>query len=239
VDAEAALPHDELAGREVDGAGRLEADCRVRSARRDVAERDRLSAHDANTVGERRELAQLLEHEPGPGRLEREELYLLLRLPRHGSAVEEGAPAAHGRPLLVGAEVVDEAEDHVVHRRSLRDCDGEREVRNRALGVLGPVDRVDDHGVAPVAVNADLLRDDAHVGPVEVGEHGPLGRLVEGCRDVAALPLPDWPLALGARRHRAQYVLHVGDGRTAQLQPLPLDVRAHRGRSRRPEVSFG
>ena len=72
----------ELSGGEVDRTRRLEADDRVGAARREVAERDRLRAHDPHAVGERRELREPVEHERGPGRLDREELDVVLRRAR-------------------------------------------------------------------------------------------------------------------------------------------------------------
>ena len=49
-----------------------------------------------------------------------------------------------GHPLLARAEVVDVAEDDVVHRRAVGDRDREREERDPALRVDRAVDRVDD-----------------------------------------------------------------------------------------------
>ena len=201
-----------------------------------MAERDRLRAHHAHSIGERRELLEPVQHERRPRRLDREELDGVLGRTGQRLAVEERAAALDGRPLLVGAEVVDEAEDDVVHRLpALGHRDAEREVRNRPLGVLRAVDRVDDDRDRPVAADPDLLGDDPDVGPVEVLEHDPLGGLVERGGDVAALAEPDGPLALLPRGHRGEDGLHVGDGRPAQLEPGTHET----GRRSRPEVSLG
>ena len=85
-----------------------------------------------------------------------------------GSPFRNAPLAAHGRPLLVRAEVVDVAEEDVVDRVAVGDRDREREVRDAALGVLRAVDRVDEHRVAALAPDADLLGDDADVVAVEV-----------------------------------------------------------------------
>ena len=96
-----------------------------------------------------------------------EDLDLVLR--PHGPerlAVQPRALAASSRPLLAGAEVVDEAEDDVVHRLPLRDGDREGEERDAALRVERAVDRVDDdERQPPVAEAADLLRDDRRLPP--------------------------------------------------------------------------
>ena len=89
--------------------------------------------------------------------------------PVSGPPLRNAPPPLHGGPLLVGAEVVDEPEDDVVHRLpALGDRDAESEVRDRPLGVLRAVDRVDDNRDRPVATDPDLLGHDPDVRPVEV-----------------------------------------------------------------------
>ena len=104
------------------------------------------------------------------------------------------AAAAPPDPLLAAAEVVDVAEDDVVHRGAVRDGDRERVERQAALGVEAAVDRIDDDAPGPAAAVdalARLLRDhretDAVAGDlVEDAERGVLGRLVDGYRRVTA-----------------------------------------------------
>ena len=57
-------------------------DDRVGAPGGEVAERDRLRAHHPHAVGERRELREPVETSVGPGRLDRQELDLVLRAPR-------------------------------------------------------------------------------------------------------------------------------------------------------------
>ena len=59
LDREAALADDQLRGGEVDRARRLQADDRVGAAGGEVAVRERLRAHDAHAVGQRREPRRL------------------------------------------------------------------------------------------------------------------------------------------------------------------------------------
>ena len=156
--------------------------------------------------------------------------------PVSGLPFEERAAALDGGPLLVGAEVVDEPEDDVVHRLpALGDRDAESEVRDRPLGVLRAVDRVDDNRDRPVATDPDLLGHDPDVGPVEVLKHDPLRSLVERGRDVAALAEANGPVALLPCGHRREDGLHVADGRPAQLEPWTHET----GSRSRPEVSLG
>ena len=156
-------------------------------------------------------------------------------LPVSGCPFRNAPPpriAVHSSPA---AEVVHEPEHDVVHRLALRHRHGEREVRDRPLRVLGAVDRIDDDRDLPVAPDPDLLGDDADVGPVEMREHGALGRLVDRRRHVAALPAADRPLALLARRQLLELRPHVCGRGTAEVQP----GLGHKGSRRRPEVSFG
>ena len=129
---------------------------------------------------------------------------------------------------------MDEPEDHVVHRPTLGNRDAEREVRDRALRVLRPVDRIDADGQRSLALDPDLLGDDPDVGQVEVLQDDALRGLVERSGDVAALATADRPLALLARRHLDENRLNVANRRAAQLQP-----GAQTGWSNSPEVNFG
>src|SRR5207244_2741353 len=85
----------------------------------------------------------------------REDLDLLLRAHRaERLAVEKGAAATRRRPLLARAEVVDVAEDDVVHRLALRDRERHGEVRQAALRIQRAVDRVEHHAQRPAAAAA-------------------------------------------------------------------------------------
>ena len=85
---------------------------------REVAERERERAHDAQAVRDADDRGRLLGDRRRQRRLEREELDLVLRAHvAEPLPVQPGALAAARRPLLAGAEVVDVAEDDVAHRR--------------------------------------------------------------------------------------------------------------------------
>ena len=157
------------------------------------------------------------------------------RLGGEGDAVEGRAGAAAGGALLVGPEVVDEAEDDVAHRRPVGDGDRDRVVGEAALGVDRAVDRVDDHdhaGVAVVDLPALLAdRGEARavgVQAVELGEHGALGvgvdlqRAVAAAADVAGLEH-----ALGGRRARAQDRPQGGGRAPGRPEPVRLQRRVH------------
>src|SRR6185312_3307008 len=104
---------------------------------------------------------RLLGDERGPRRLEGEDLDLVLRPHRaERLAAQPRTLAAARRPFFARAEVVDEAEDDVVHRLPLRDRDREGEEGNPALRIERAVDRIDDDQRQPAADAADLLRDD-------------------------------------------------------------------------------
>ncbi len=111
---------------------------------------------------------------------------------QRGTAVRRALPPAGG-PLLARAQVGDEPERDVGHRRPVGDRDRESDVRQAALGVQRAVERVDDHPHAVVA-EADppaLLRERGEprtcvVQAVELGEHRVLGLLVDDQRAVAA-----------------------------------------------------
>ena len=154
-------------------------------------------------------------------------------------AVQEGAEASRRRPFLAGAEVVDEAEDDVVHRLPLGNGNREREVGNRPLGILGAVDRIDDDGERALAADPDLLGDDPDLIAVEVRENRRLRGLVDRRGHVPALSAPDRPLALLAPGHLREHGLHVGDCGPAQLEPVTGVDGAQTGSRKRPEVSFG
>jgi len=117
-----------------------------------VAERERERAHDSQAVGDSDHLGGLLGDARGERGLEREDLDLL---PRHRRVelliVQASAAAAHGRPLLAGAEVVDVAEEDVVHRLTVGDRHRDREEGDAPLGVERAVDRVDDDPKPAVA----------------------------------------------------------------------------------------
>ena len=83
-----------------------------------------------------------------------------------GMPPRKAPPAALGDPFLAGAEVVDEAEGDVVHRRSVGDREREGEERDRALRVDRPVDRIDDDAelaTAPEGAHAELLGDERQI----------------------------------------------------------------------------
>jgi hypothetical protein len=200
-----------------------------------VAVGERLRAHHAHTVRERRQRLQVLGDEGRPRRLQGQHLHVPARHAGDRAAVQQRAAAAGRRPFLARAEVVDEAEEDVVDRVAVGNRDGEAEVRNAALRVLGAVDRIDEHAVPAGSAKADLLRDDADVLPLEVLQGRPLRRLVERARVVAALAATDHALALLARRHAHEHVLDVRDRSAAELEPRT----GHSGNSSRPEVSFG
>ena len=139
----------------------------------------------------------------GSAGLDPEQLELAADAPLRGAriqprAVQQGALAAPRDPLLVRPEVVHEAEHDVGHRVALRDGQREREMRQAALGVARPVERVDhdEHRIARVEAEVDaaaLLADGREPGavrmePLQPPEHGRLGSGVDLERAVAALP---------------------------------------------------
>ena len=156
----------------------------------------------------------------GRRRLEREDLELVLRPLGQRRAVQEGAAAAHGRPLLAGAEVVDVPEDDVVHRVSVGDRDREREERDAALRVQRAVDRVDDDREAPVAEHADLLADEPHVLAAKPRENHLLRGRVERRGVVAALAVPDHRLALGPAGQLLEHARDVVPRARQSCQPV-------------------
>ena len=154
-------------------------------------------------------------------------------------AVQEGAAAALGRPLLAGAEVVDVAEDDVAHRGAVGDGEREGEEGDVALGVQRAVDRVADDAPrlpAPEDALAELLRDEreALVERLEPVHDGGLGGRVDRGRVVAALAGLQHGLALDARRQLGEHRLDVAHRVAADVEP-----RLHRGWKSRPEISFG
>ena len=151
-----------------------------------------------------------------------------------------GAPFRSAPPPRVavhsssGAEVVDVAEDDVVHRVAVGDRDRDREERDAALRVQRAVDRVDDDGPPPVALDTDLLADDAHVLAAEALEDHALGGRVDRRRLVAALARADDRLALGAQRQLVEHARDVVPRVAAERVPV-----GHTGWKSRPDVSFG
>ena len=112
----------------------------------EMAERDRLRAHDANAVGERRELLELgRSTSVGPGRLDREELDVVLRaagqrLCRSGTprrraprSTPRSEPKSWTNPKTTSSIVVPSATATQSAKYGIA-----------ALGVLRAVDRVDD-----------------------------------------------------------------------------------------------
>src|SRR5690242_18854188 len=156
-----------------------------------MAEREGKRAHDPEAVGEVRDLRRLLRDERRPGGLEGKDLDLVLRPHRAERLAVQPRPLASARrPLLAGAEVVNEAEDDVVHRLTLRDGDREREERDPALGVERAVDRVDDEERQSRPDAADLLRDHRAGRVTYASENDLLRGLVDRRRIVAAETRP-------------------------------------------------
>ena len=183
----------------------------------------------------------MLRDEIGAGRLQREELHPLSRLDRpQQRLVEERALAAAGRPLLAGAEVVDEAERDVSHRRPFGDRDREREERDSPLGVDRAVDRVDDDHVGRCLdarrADAELLGHEREVRTrgVEPLDDDPLGGGVDRRRVVPALADADYLLTLGTRRQLGEHAVDVLDRGPARSQPV-----GHKGRKSSPDGSLG
>ena len=121
-----------------------------------------------------------------------------------------------------------EPEGDVGHRRPVGDCDRERVVRGRALGVQRAVDRVDDHPHV-IGSEVDLTALLGHrAEPVtllgELGQlrkHDVFGGGVEQQRAVAAAAagarLPD---PFGGRRRLGQHALQPLHGSPADGQPV-------------------
>ena len=176
----------------------------------------------------------------GGRRLEGENLDRVLRPQRPQTrAVEERAAAALGRPLLTRTEVVDVAEDDVVHRRAVGDGEREREEGDVPLCVQRAVDRVADDAPAPAAAEdalAELLRHEREI-PVELLEppdDGRLGGRVDRSRVVAADAQPEHRLALDSSRQFGEHRLDVADRGAADVEP-----RRHSGCRSSPLISFG
>ena len=153
-------------------------------------------------------------------RLERQDLELVLGPFRERRAVATRALAFRRRPLLAGPEVVDVAEEDVVHRLPVGDGDREREERDAALRVQRAVDRVDDDRVAARPFDADLFADDGHVFAAEALEDHALGGRVDRGRLVAALARADDRLALSPTGQLGEHRLHVGARRAAEREPV-------------------
>src|SRR5690606_36279580 len=119
----------------------------------DVGGGDRDRADLAEAVGLAGERLQGRLRPFGLGRLEADDLELAVAGGHPGRGLAEvGAAAAAGRELLVGTEVVDEAELDVGHRGAGGDGDAEAVRGDRAAGVERAVDRVDhDPNLSPLA----------------------------------------------------------------------------------------
>ena len=153
----------------------------------------------------------------------------------HGAVQARSHPSL-GDPFLAATEVVDEAEDDVVHRVALGDRDRDGEERDAALRVQRAVDRVDHDPGGAVADDADLLRDDRRaLDFLQPREDHLLGRRVDRSRLVAALAVADDRLPLGARRQLLEHAAHVLDRLAAEREP----VSQHSGRNKSPLTSFG
>ena len=147
VDRETDLAAEQLRRGDVDRARRLQRADGVDAAGGEVAERERERAHDPQPVreaGDRRRVAR--RRATVQRRLEGEDLDRVLRpharrAARRSAYAPSPRRAVHSSPR---AEVVDVAEDDVVHRLAVGDGDREREERDAALRVQRAVDRVDD-----------------------------------------------------------------------------------------------
>ena len=127
VDREAALADEQLRGGDVDERAALERADGVDAAGRQVAEREREGAHDPQPVSEADDGRGLLGDETvSVASKERISIRSFGRTPPRAAPFEERPVAALGRPFLARAEVVDVAEDDVVHRVAVRDGDRER-----------------------------------------------------------------------------------------------------------------
>ena len=117
MDREAALADEQLRGGEVDRARGLEADDRVGAARPRGGRSVIACAPMTRTrsVSGASAASCSATSAARVASIERNSISSF-GLPVSGVAVEEGAAAAGRRPLLVRAEVVDVAEDDVVHR---------------------------------------------------------------------------------------------------------------------------
>src|SRR6476659_10088171 len=190
VDREAQLAAEELRRGDVDRARRLERADGVDTTGGEMAERKGERAHDPQPVGEVGDLRRVPGDERRSRRLEGEDLDLLLRPHRaERLTIQGGALSATRRALLAGAEVVDEAEDDVVHRLAFGDRDREGEERDAALGVERAVDGIDDDQRQPRAADpADLLGDDRAGSLADAGEYDLLRGPVDRRRVVSAEP---------------------------------------------------
>ena len=84
-----------------------------------MAERERERAHDSQPVGEVDHSRGVLRHGGRSSRLERQDLDLAARqVAVEGTAVQRRALSGDRSPFLSGAEVVNEPEVDVAHRRS-------------------------------------------------------------------------------------------------------------------------
>jgi hypothetical protein len=169
-----------------------------------MTEGERERAHDAEPIREVDHCGRLLGDRRRARRLEGQDLDPLLRpLPVEQVAVQVRTPAAFRRPLLLRAEVVDEAELDVGHRRTVRDGDREREETDPALCVQRAVDRIDDDARPSAGTDlhlAALLRDEHAVDRrrLEAPDDRRLGRSVDRRRLVAARTGAHDRLAVGA-----------------------------------------
>ena len=190
------LADDQLGGGGVDRAAGPQAQHRVEAAGGDVGggDRDRTDNPQAEDLaGEGLEGRQ---RPLGLDRLDADDLEPLgLGRDPHGTPVQLRAGAAAGEELLVGAEVMDEAELDVGHRGAGGDRDRDREGGDRAAGVERAVDRVDHHPLPTAGAEGDfaaLLGDGDEGGalggqPLELGEDDVLAAAVDDQGAIASL----------------------------------------------------
>ena len=148
-------------------------------------------------------------------------------------AVQRRAFAAPRDPLLAAAEVVDVAEVHVAHPLAVGDRDRDREERDAALRVQRAVDRVDhDDGRRPLPsrpTSSETIVTSSMLA--QARDDRVLGRLVDRRRLVAAEPLTDDRLALGARRQLLEHAAHVARPHARQSSSQSVTAGRAAGRS--------
>ncbi len=161
-----------------------------------MAQRERERAQHAHAVDQVEHAADAGGDRRRGRPLEGEDLDPLLRADRpERRSVQERPAAALGRPLLARPEVVDVAEDDVLHPRTLGEGEGEGEERDPALRVHRAVHGVDDHVAGAAGAErerAELLRYEHEVlaEVAQARDHRLLGRSVDRGGVVAALAEP-------------------------------------------------
>ena len=232
-DEPAALADDQLRRRDVDRAAALQRRHPVEPRGRDLAERHRHRAQRPHAVRAVGELVGDVADPARVGRLHADQLQPPARAPlRHAGveplAVEERAAPAVRHPLLARPEVVHEAERDVGHRRAVGHGERERVVGQPALGVLGAVERVDDHErPAAAEVDAPALLADRREGValrvqvLEPAEDRGLRGRVDLERAVAALAArAGLPRAELDRGPRGEHVPQLGGRAARDAQPV-------------------